>query len=129
MTLPLSAAKVAHARLMVDTCTISRVATGSFDDSTGQRVEVSRTIYTGACRVKISAVSPVAERNAGERANVVTAPTLVLPGDNVSDIRERDVVTITASASPALVGRVFSIIGADSATTASARRFLIEGRA
>lgn len=120
-----AAAKAAHARLMVDTCVISRVEKGSFDDTTGKRVEVLRTIFTGPCRVK---VAPVTERVAGERSNVVTAPTLAIHGDNVDDIRERDVVEITDSASPALVGLTFSIIGADSATTASARRFLIEGR-
>ncbi len=122
----LPAAKAAHERLMVDSCTISRVEKGSFDDSTGKRVEVSREIYSGPCRVK---ASDVGQREAGERSNVVVAPTLVLPGDDVSDIRERDVVEITDSSSPILIGRLFSIIGADSATTASARRFLIEGRA
>lgn len=120
------AARAAHARLLLDTCRITRTAKGSFDDSTGKRAEISQVVYFGPCRVK---ASDVGQREAGERSNVVVAPTLVLPGDDTTEIRERDGVEIISSLSPSLVGRHFAIIGADSATTASARRFLIEGRA
>jgi hypothetical protein len=120
-----AAAKAAHERLMVDTCEITRTAAGSFDDSTGLRMEIAHTIYDGPCRIKGSSVE---QRDAGERNLAVTAPMLHLPADCSADIRERDIVTVTDSVNDNLIGLSFSIVGADVDSTASARRYVIEGR-
>lgn len=120
-----AAAKSAHERLMIDECEITRIRQGSFDDTTGKRVEISETVYSGPCRVKFANVE---QRNAGERNNVVNAPVLNLPADDESDIRERDVCEVTDSTNPNLIGKRFSIIGSDIATTASARRFEMEAQ-
>lgn len=121
----LAAAKAARGRLFVDECQILRVAKGSFDDSTGKRVEVAHVVYEGPCRLKFAGVS---QSDNGERNVVLTRPVLELPADDTSDIRERDVVAMTASENPNVVGRLLSILGADLATTASARRFSVEAK-
>lgn len=118
--------RVAHQSLMVDTCTITRATPGDFNDTTGGRDTTTTTVYTGVCRIK---EAPIAQAEAADRRNVVTAPVLVLPASDTSDIAERDVVTVTASITPALVGAVFSVIGSAIGTTATARRFQLEARA
>ncbi len=121
-----AAAKAAHERIMTDECEISRTYKGSFDDTTGKRVDITEVVYSGSCRVKFA---PVEQRHSGERNNVIIQPTLVLPADDDTDIRERDICQVTSSTNPNLVDTRFSIIGTDLASTASARRFVMEAQA
>jgi hypothetical protein len=121
-----AAGRAAHDRLLVDTCTVTREIDGSFDDTTGKRAKIAQTIYTGVCRVKVATLT---QAEAADRKNVVSSPMLHLPASDVSDIRERDVVTVDTSLTTNLVGVTFSVIGAEVSTTATARKFAVERRA
>lgn len=124
MTL-LAAARAAHENLMTDVCWIQTSSQGSFNDATGTRTDVSATVYYGKCRVRHA--DPT-QAEAGERRNVVTAPTLHLPADDTTVIPERATVTVVSSTNPNLEGAEFFIVAADLSSTATARRFTMERR-
>ena len=131
---------------MIDSCTITRSVDGEFDPITGGYVTDTLLVYSGKCRVK---VAPITQAEAGERRNVISTPVLVLPlrdappsvgydagqeydsggYDVAADVEERDTVTVTASTNADIVGMVWSILGAEESTTATARKFKIERRA
>ena len=132
---------------MIDTCTITRVAQGAFNDTTGRRAETSSVVFSGVCRVK---VAPITQAEAGDRKNVISSQVLVLPlrsaepligydvgftydeatgYDVATDVEERDIVTITASTNADMIGMTWSIVGGEESSTATARMFKIERRA
>lgn len=123
--------QAAAERLMVDTCTVTRLTGQANVPDTGQVVNTYTTIYptpggVGRCKVQRPVRPPNARpENVGE-ANVFMARLeLHLPVSAVG-IRSDDVVTITASQDPDLVGAVFHLRELAHKTFQTARRFGIE---
>ena len=114
----------AAAALMTDACTITRPPTspGALNQTTGMYATTGATsAYAGPC-----SVMPVsqAELERGEAQVELDAYTVDLPP---ATIVERDMlVTITASADPALVGRVLQIRTVTTATRTLYRRAVCE---
>jgi hypothetical protein len=111
--------------LMVDTCTITRPAgPPTFNADTGQYSDpvAPLTVYTGKCRIR-TRTSVLRDRitQAGE-AEVVIWPYIVAVPVTDVDVAVLDIVTITASTDPALVGHAMRVRIANLATNATARR-------
>lgn len=83
--------------LMIDTCTITRrsgqLAT---DPVTGKTTAVSIPVYTGKCKVQ-SKNGSTASPEAGEHSYTVVSRQVHIPA-NAADVKDGDLVTITASA-------------------------------
>lgn len=110
--------------LMVDACTITRGGSGAptFNSTTGTYTPpAGSTVYTGACRVKPSALSGNTTVQAGER-EVSLWPFAVSVPVSVTDVDLNDLVTITASADASLVGRELRVRSVARGTFVTARR-------
>ena len=98
----------AAARLMVDTATISRAGTSSFDASTGLLTATASTVvHTGPCRLR-SAASIDAAVVFGEEQVVRSAFVACFPHD-VVDVHVGDVITITESDDADVFDRSFRV--------------------
>lgn len=120
----LTAGRIAHERLMVDTCTIDHPNVGGFDDDTGDYTVTWSPVYTGACRVKGPAAGSalVAEPQAAGAEQTLLRHTVVLPhGSPVPSAGDR--VTVTGGP---LLGVVFTVVGLADSSTSSARSLLVE---
>jgi hypothetical protein len=81
---------------MVDTCTITRGdGTTVTDPDSGEVTEVSTEVYAGKCKVQ-SSNSSTSSPDAGGHTFTVVARQVHIPA-NAADVRDGDVVTITAS--------------------------------
>jgi hypothetical protein len=118
------AGRAAAERLMVDTCTITRVTGGSSDPETGVRTETTTAVYTGKCRVQQRPIVRAGGRHdVGEASVVDVNYTLQLPM-SVTTVLVEDRAVVTASAlDPALVGRAFRVASQAAKTHATMRRF------
>lgn len=119
------AGRRAAARLMVDTCTITRVTGATTDPDTGVVTDTTTTVYSGACRIQ---AAPAASREVqpGEATRLMTRLELQLPMD-ATGVASDDVVTIDSSALDGdLVGRAFVARGLSHKTHAVMRRLEIE---
>lgn len=115
--------QAAAEQLMVDSCTITRAgARGSFDSTTGTySAAAADTRYTGKCRVKPSALSANQAVQAGERAVSLWPFTVSVP-IAVDNVELDDIVTVTASADPSLVGHRLRVRSIARGTYLTARR-------
>jgi hypothetical protein len=123
----IAAGRLAHQQLMVDACTISRPGAATLNRATSQLTPGAATqLYAGPCRVKPQRVPR--NEHAGERLEVVARYELALPFSAVppSELRVADLVTITASGDPRLVGQVMTVLAIDFGSTATAWRITIE---
>jgi hypothetical protein len=119
--------RVAAGRLMVDTCTITRVTGQSVNPNTGAVTDTTTTIYTGKCRVQTSGQgaqsSPVTP---GEAFIRLLSVEIQLP-ITVTGLQVADKITVTASVMDAdLVGRVFHIRDLAHKSHATARRVQVQ---
>lgn len=120
-TAAVAAGRQAHLALMVDRCTISRPATSSsWDPVTDTYVDRPATVvYTGACRV---APASRASGDGTEGAREVTTSRyeVALPHDGTAEIVIGDLLTVTESTDPWLVGRplLVAAVGLGSTRTA-----------
>lgn len=80
---------------MVDQCTITRPGTPVTDPATGDVTNTPTTVYTGKCKVQ-SKDSATSSPEAGGATFTVVSRQVHIPA-NVADVRDGDVVTITAS--------------------------------
>jgi hypothetical protein len=114
-------------QLMQDTCTITRADAGTpvFNETTGAYTSSApTTVYTGPCRVK---PRNLADRvvDAGEQA-VSLWPFQVSIPFAATDVELDDLVTVTASVDPSLVGRELRVRSVTRGTFVTARRLECE---
>jgi len=121
----LSAAELADARAMQaiamqDQCTIVRF-TGEpgWDPVTESATRPTTTIYTGVCRVQPSARAQREVVSVDEQVTIAEFAAAV-PWD-VSDVQVNDLLTVTASADPALAGATVRVVDVQASTFATAR--------
>lgn len=117
-------ARTAHADMCVDTCTISRPGTGTFNTTTGQYGSSSSTLYSGPCRVEVA--TTVDARTDGAEVQV-GRHIIVLPWDRAASltVTAGDRVVVTSS-DPRLAARTLTVQAEQMGSTASARRFIAE---
>lgn len=116
------AGRAAAARLMVDTCTVTRPGAATLNETTGVVTRATTTVYTGACRVKPDAAP--SESQSGEREVVVRRFIVSIPTSE-TDVAVDDVVTVTASElDPALVGATLTVAGVIVGSHVTARRLV-----
>ena len=117
--------RAAHERLLVDTCTITRVASSTFNATTGNYATSTSTIDTGACRLKGPTAGNAApqEVEAADAEQVRTRQTLVLPHGAAASVDEGDQVAMTSGA---LNGLTFTVVGTVATTSMTADAVLVE---
>lgn len=80
---------------MIDVCTIERPSEVVTDPETGDVTNSSQPVYSGKCEVT-SRDTVSASPEAGEHAFTVVSRIVKIPA-NAADVRNGDVVTLTAS--------------------------------
>lgn len=122
-----TSARAAHARLCLDTVTVSRVTSkGTLNTATSTYSgPTTSAVYSGAARLKRVMAKDV---QSGDVEREVARLVLVLPyaATGSGNLRNGDLVTFTVSADAALVGKVLTIVGPEHGSTSSARRYTIE---
>lgn len=95
---------------MVDACTITRSGAPVTDPNTGEVTNTSTQVYSGRCRVQ-SRDTQAANPEAGEATFTVVSRQVHIPA-NAADVRDGDVVTLTASRLNAFtVGKQYRVEG------------------
>lgn len=125
----LAAGRLAHQRIMVDACTISRPGIPTLNRSTSVNTPGAATLlYSGACRLKAQRIPR--NQQAGERLTVVARYELALPFASlaVDDLVVSDEVVITASGDTRLVNQPFTVLAVDFGSTVTAWRIMVEGK-
>lgn len=117
--------RTAAERLMVDTCTIRRQSGETMDPVTLQMVPTYTTVYSGKCRVQITAVVGATMPEAGERTVVTQRISVSIPMDAAARVDDQ-VVMETAAHDADLVGRVYRVRSEFAKTHATARRLECE---
>ncbi|MCW2899703.1 MAG: hypothetical protein JWO67_1968 [Streptosporangiaceae bacterium] len=123
----LAAGRQAHQDLMVDACTITRPGTPTLNRTTSQLTPgPATTLYSGPFRIRPQRTPSPTE--AGERRQVVARYNAALPFGALPSgaLRIGDVVTVTASADPRMVGQTMTVMAIDYASTATAWRLTLE---
>ena len=96
--------------LMVDTCTIARPGEPVTDPDTGNVSGSTTEVYSGKCKVQ-SKDSSVASLDVAGASFVVVSRQVHIPA-GVADVRNGDVVTVTASLlNPFGVGKRYRVEG------------------
>lgn len=117
----LAAGRAAAESLMVDTCTIRRVAGATSDPDTGEETPTYESLYTGNCRVQ-QAQAQAQSEDVGEDQLLLLRLEVQLPM-SVVGLEVGDHITLTASVhDPDLVDRVFLVHDLAHKTHATARR-------
>lgn len=113
-------ARVAHQRLMVDTCTITRLTAGSMNTTTGAYSPSTSTIYSGKCRLRgdNAAGVGVRESEAGGAEQTTVRYALLLPYGSDSSVLVGDQAAIGS--------RTFTVVGRNTATSTTAASLLVE---
>lgn len=111
-------------RLMIDTCTVKRLASKPTDPDTGVVTPTYTTIYTGKCKIQHTQRATNAHSlNLGEAEVLLARLEAHLP-TSVVGILSDDVLTVNTSALDAdLVGQDFSIRELAHKTLQTARRY------
>lgn len=96
--------------MMVDTCTIERPGAPVTNPDTGVVTPSMTTVYTGKCKVQ-SKDSATSSPEAGGATFTVVSRQVHIPA-NAADVKDGDVVTITASLLNSFtVGKVYRVEG------------------
>lgn len=112
--------------LMGSACTVTKVATGSIDQSTGLPTTTTTVVYSGKCRVRWASGSAGEVDSAGQILAVQT-PTVSLPINGSGLVLPDMVLTITANPlDTSLVGFAFRVKGVQFQTHSTARRLQVE---
>lgn len=102
--------RVAAEAQMLDTCTITRPGAPVTDPATGDVTNTPVTVYSGKCKVQ-SKDSATVSLEAGEHTFTVVSRQVHIPA-NAADVRDGDVVTLTASKLNAFtVGKQYRVEG------------------
>ena len=111
--------------LMIDTCTITRSGEPVTDPSTGVVSNGSVQVYAGKCKVQSKDASTATPDAAGASFTVVSRQVHI-PA-NTADVKDGDVVTITASALNAhTVGKQYRVEGFTPDTFETATRLPVK---
>lgn len=95
---------------MVDACTIARPGEPVTDPETGEVTDSLTEIYSGRCKVQSKDSSVANPDSAGASFTVVSRQVHIPAG--VADVRDGDVVTVTASLlNPFGVGKQYRVEG------------------
>ncbi len=122
----LVAGRRAAETLMVDACVVERKSGTVFDETSMAYTDAFTPIYTGPCRVQLTAaMTGVGTPVAGERVQVVQRATVQLPLA-VTGVKVDDRVRVTASSDPDLVGNIYRVRSQFAKTHATARRLEVE---
>ncbi|MEV7606115.1 DUF6093 family protein [Paenarthrobacter sp. NPDC089322] len=105
----LAMGRAAAESLMLDACTITRPGEPITDPDTGVVTNGSTLVYAGRCKVQ-SKDSSVSSPEAGGHSFTVVSRQVHVPAES-ADVRDDDVVTITAARTPQLVGKVYRVDG------------------
>lgn len=112
--------------IMVDACTITRVAVVYTSPETGQQTKTTTTVYSGKCRVQMQMPGSAGPNEAGEAHLLMLQLSVQVPV-TVTGVEPGDVVTITAaSMDPELAGRTFTVKALAFKTHATSRRLAVE---
>jgi NMD protein affecting ribosome stability and mRNA decay len=96
--------------LMLDACTITRPGEVVTDPETGDVTNTATEVYAGKCKVQ-SREGVAASPEAGEARFTVVSRQVHIPA-NAADVRDGDVVTLTASRLNAFtVGKQYRVEG------------------
>lgn len=96
--------------LMLDACTITRTGGVVTDPETGDVSNSATEVYAGKCKVQ-SRDTQAANPEAGEATFTVVSRQVHIPA-NAADVRDGDVVTLTASRLNAFtVGKQYRVEG------------------
>jgi phosphate/sulfate permease len=118
---------VAAEALMVDTVVITHQTADPTNADTGVITPTTTTLYTGKAKVQHTAVPSGSPRDLGE-ASVIIMRTQIHVPISVTGIVSDDVVTVTASRDPDLVGRRFVVRAVAAKSYLTARRLDVEQR-
>ena len=107
--------------LMVDRCTVSRPGESTTDPDTGLTATTVRRVYQGRCKVQTSG-GLASEQTEGSVAQAMGAVSLVWSmyihfPYGTAGLRAGDVVEVTESANPLLVGRRLRLVSPQSEKT------------
>ncbi|MFI2563012.1 DUF6093 family protein [Paenarthrobacter sp. NPDC018779] len=105
----LSRGRVAAERLMLDQCTITRPGEPTTDPDTGEVTNGSAAVYSGKCKVQ-SKDSSTSSPEAGGHSFTVVSRQVHIPAGS-ADVRDDDVIIVTAAQLSQLVGRVYRVDG------------------
>lgn len=120
--------RAAAERLMVDACTIKRVASSTTSLTTGVITPTYTTMYSGKCRIQQRTQGLARPHEAGEAHLLLLQMEVHLPMTSAA-FQVDDQVTITASALDVdLVGRIFYVRDLFHKTHATARRVSVQER-
>jgi hypothetical protein len=119
------AGRAAAERIMVDTCTITRVTGTSTDPDTGVITPTLTTIYTGKCRIKGLPVASAGRVDVGEASLVLAGYALQLPIAATGVLVDDQVQVIASVLDPGLPGRRFFVVSPAVGTHLTARRLQI----
>jgi len=94
---------------MLDQCAITRPGAPVTDPDTGVVTNTSTTVYSGRCKVQ-SKDAVAASPEAGGHSFTVVSRQVHVPAGS-ADVRDDDVITITAAQLSQLVGKVYRVDG------------------
>lgn len=95
--------------LMLDQCTVTRPGEPVTDPDSGVVSNGSTLVYAGKCKVQ-SKDSSTSSPEAGGHSFTVVSRQVHIPAGS-ADVRDDDVVTITAATLSRLVGKVYRVDG------------------
>lgn len=122
----IAAGRAFHERaILLDECTIARLGTPTFDPVTGQYTNPTVAVYSGACHIAPFTGARTLDEEFGGEIVVTRNYSLKLPY-TATAVRKEDVVTITSSEDPGLVGAVFRVDQVDGETHQMSRRIICE---
>lgn len=101
--------RAAAESLMLDECAVTRPGEPVTDPDTGEVTTPSVLVYAGRCKVQ-SKDSSVSSPEAGGHSFTVVSRQVHIPAES-ADVRDGDVITITAARTPQLVGKVYRVDG------------------
>jgi hypothetical protein len=112
---------------MPDTCVITRgTGRGVYDPETNTHGPAgSEPVWSGRCRVATGVSTEGHEVTVGSLREVLGRYTVHIPHD-ASPVDVDDVVTVTASADPQLVGQRLSVTSVSLSTVHTHRRLVVE---
>lgn len=117
--------RAAAEQIMVDACTITRLATSTTDPETGHVTQTRTTVYSGQCRISINSKN-ARPQDIGEDTLFIFRVQLQIPIAATGVIPD-DVATITASVyDPELVGKAFVVRELAHGTHITSRRLMVE---
>lgn len=121
----LASGRTAHLAVMLDACTVTRAAGAEvYNPVTKTYTTPMATVYTGPCRVRPWRGND--EQAAETEVSVYRYQVRFPLTPNAPEIRRYDVVTITASSHPAMVGKVLTVSEPEVGTTATALTVVAE---